>query len=325
VTASGHDRRPLPAGSQAAKPTGRPRRPGAAQNNQIRIPAPVAIRNLSLWGALIAGSAAGGAGDLGRVAQAARDQGFYRHAAALWTAAVSVGSADAAGRLVAHLRDASPGAAAAAGRWAVDRIRLDDPSDLARLLEELRAADADGAMQALLARDPAGQVSVDRRWEAIELLRALHAAGAAGAVDILAARIVADDSLKDLPSVASLLLALHAAGATDAIDALVARDPARHADPEEPKEVALLLEALHAAGAQGPARALATWAASNVELQSLQSLARLVKALHAVGDRVRRPRRSGVPSRAPAGVPRGRRRRGSPDRAGPRPRRARLP
>jgi uncharacterized protein YidB (DUF937 family) len=237
----------------------------------------------SVWGALIAGSAAGSAGDLARVAQAARDRGLYPQAAALWTAAVSVGSADAAGRLVAHLREASPGDAAAAGRWAVDRIRLDDPYDLARLLEELRAVDANGAVQALLARDPAGQVSVNHRWEAIELLRALHAAGTAGAVDILAARIVADDSLEDLPSVASLLLALHAAGATDAIHALVARDPARHADPEEPKEVAVLLEALHAAGAQGPARALATWAASNVELQSLQSLARLVKALHAVG------------------------------------------
>ncbi len=136
-----------------------------------------------------------------------------------------MGSADAAGRLVAHLREASPRDAAAAGRWAVDRIRLDDPYDLARLLEELRAVDADGAVQALLARDPANQVSVDRRWEAIELLRALHAAGAAGAVDILAARIVADDSLEDLPSVASLLRALHAAGATDAIHALVARDP----------------------------------------------------------------------------------------------------
>jgi uncharacterized protein YidB (DUF937 family) len=237
----------------------------------------------SVWGALITGSAAGSAGDLARVAQAARDRGLYRYAAALWTAAVSVGSADAAGRLVAHLREASPGDAAAAGRWAVDRIRLDDPSDLARLLEELRAVDADGAVQALLARHPAGQVNVDRRWEAVELLRALHGAGAAGAVDILAARIVADDSLEDLPSVASLLVALHAAGATDAIHALVARDPARHADPQEPKEVAVLLEALHAAGAQGPARALATWAASNVELQSLQSLARLVKALHAVG------------------------------------------
>jgi uncharacterized protein YidB (DUF937 family) len=237
----------------------------------------------SVWGALIAGSAAGSAGDLARVAQAARDRGLYPHAAALWTAAVSAGSADAAGRLVAHLREASPGDAAAAGRWAAGRIRLDDPYDLARLLEELRAAGADGAVQDLLARDPADQVSVDRRWEAIELLRALHTAGAAGAVDILAARIVADDSLEDLPSVASLLLALHAAGATGAIHALVARDPARHADPEEPKEVAVLLEALHAAGAQGPARALATWAASNVELQSLQSLARLVKALHAVG------------------------------------------
>ena len=214
----------------------------------------------SLWDALTARPAGSGAGDLTRVAQAARDRGLYRHAAAGWTAAVSAGSADAAGRLVAHLREVSPEDAALAARWAVGRVRLDDPWDLARLLDELRAADVGDAIRALLDRDPAGQVSIGHRWDAVELLAALHAAGAAGAVDILAARIVEDASLEHLPSVASLLMALHAAGAGDAVRALVARDPARHADPEAPEEMAVLLEALHAAGAQGAARALATWA-----------------------------------------------------------------
>jgi hypothetical protein len=74
----------------------------------------------SLWDALTARAAEAGAGDLTRVAQAARDRGLFRYAAALWTAAASAGSADAARRLVAHLREMSPGdvAPATAGRTA---------------------------------------------------------------------------------------------------------------------------------------------------------------------------------------------------------------
>jgi hypothetical protein len=237
----------------------------------------------SLWDALTARAAEAGAGDLTRVAQAARDRGLFRYAAALWTAAVSAGSADAARRLVAHLREVSPGDAAPAARWAVGHVRLDDPWDLARLLEELRAADAGDAVRALLARNPAGQVSLDSSWDAIELLGPLHAAGAAEAVDILAARIVENATLEYLPSIASLLMALHAAGASDGIRALIARDPARNADPEEPHHVALLLEALHAAGAEDTARALATWAAQHADLEGSQRLARLLKALRTIG------------------------------------------
>ena len=237
----------------------------------------------SLWDTLTARSAGAGAGDLTRVAQAARDRGLFRYAAALWTAAVSAGSADAARRLVAHLREVSPQDAAPAARWAVGHVRLDDPWDLARLLEELRAAGADDAVQALLARDPADQVSLDNPWDAIELLGPLHAAGAVGAVDILAARIVENSTLEYLPSIASLLMALHAAGAGDGIRALIARDPARNADPEEPHHVALLLEALHAAGAEDAARTLATWAAQHADLEGSQRLARLLKALRTIG------------------------------------------
>ena len=237
----------------------------------------------SLWDALTARAAEAGADDLTRVAQAARDRGLFRYAAALWTAAVSAGSADATRRLVAHLREVSAGDVARAARWAVGHVRLDDPWDLARLLEELRAADAGDAVRALLARDPAGQVSLYSSWDAIELLGPLHAAGAAEAVDILAARIVENSTLEYLPSIASLLMALHAAGASDGIRALIARDPARNADPEEPHHVALLLEALHAAGAEDTARALATWAAQHADLEGSQRLARLLKALRTIG------------------------------------------
>jgi hypothetical protein len=237
----------------------------------------------SFWDALTARAAESDTGDLTRVAQAARDRGLHRHAAALWTAAVSAGSTDAACRLIAHLRQVSPADAAPVAEWAVGRVRLDDPWDLARLLEELHAAQAGDAVHALLARDLARQVSLDHSWDAIELLGPLHAAGAAETVDILGTRIVNNATLEYLPSVASLLTALHAAGASDAIRALVARDPARNADPEEPHRVAVLLEALHGAGAEDAARSLATWAAQHAALEGSQRLARLLKALRTIG------------------------------------------
>jgi hypothetical protein len=156
----------------------------------------------SLWDALTAHAHAGaGPSDLTRLGQAARPED------------------------VGH-----------AARWAVGRVRLHDPWDLARLLDELRAGGARDAIQALLDRDPASWVGIDRQWDAIDLLGALHRAGAAGAVDVLAARVVEHASLEDLPSVASLLRVLHAVGAVVAIRALVTRDPARHADPEEPDD-----------------------------------------------------------------------------------------
>ncbi|HEY2267853.1 MAG TPA: hypothetical protein VGI96_34895, partial [Streptosporangiaceae bacterium] len=131
----------------------------------------------SLWDALTACAAGAGVSDLTRIGQAARDRGLYRHAAALWTAAVGAGSADAARRLVAHLRAVSPEDAVSAASWAAGRVQLHDPWDLARLLDGLLAAGAGDAVRDLLNRDPAAQVSVDDPWDAIELLRALHAAG----------------------------------------------------------------------------------------------------------------------------------------------------
>ena len=243
----------------------------------------------SLWDALTAQATGSSPADLIRLAQAARDRGLYRHAATLWTAAAGAGSAAAARTLVAHLREVNPADTAPAARWAAGRVRLDDPWDLARLLEELLAADAGDAVKSLLARDPASQAGIGHCWDAVELLGALHAAGAlhpaaaAQQASVLAARIVADVSLEHLPSVASLLTALSAAGAADAIGALVTRDPARHAIPEEPEEIAVLLEALHAGGAADAVRSLASWAANDVTLERPQVLARLLKALRTVG------------------------------------------
>ena len=116
----------------------------------------------SLWDGLAAHVSS--TSDLGRLAQAARERGLYRHAASLWTAA----------------RGAS----------------LDDPQGVARLLEELGRTGAGDAVQALLARDPGSQLTIDAsqpfrpgyQRAIARLLAALREAGAAEAVRILAAR-----------------------------------------------------------------------------------------------------------------------------------------
>ena len=83
----------------------------------------------ALWHALIAHAAGAGTGllDTTRLGQAARDRGLYRHAAALWTAAVSRGSADAAARLVDLLHETGHEDAGRAAGWAAGLVRLNDP------------------------------------------------------------------------------------------------------------------------------------------------------------------------------------------------------
>jgi len=68
---------------------------------------------------------------------------------------------------------------------------------VAWLLEELRAAGADDAVQTLLARDPAGQARLDDPHDVARLLTALRAAGADEAARALAAR-AADAGMFDL-------------------------------------------------------------------------------------------------------------------------------
>jgi hypothetical protein len=223
----------------------------------------------SLWDALVAHTTS--SSDLTRLAQGARNRGLYRHAAGLWTTAAILGSTDAAGQLVAHLRQASPGAAARAARWAADRTSLDNPYAVASLLEALREAGASDAARALLARDPVGQVSLDNPYAVASLLGELRAAGDSGAAHALAARAAAQVSLDDPGAVSSLLRELRAAGYEfarlrelravgpdhDAHYAL-ARRAAHDANlDDDPVGVRELLGELRAAGYKYAARALA--------------------------------------------------------------------
>ena len=146
----------------------------------------------SLWDALTARTAS--ASDLTRLGQAARDRGLYRHAAALWTTAATLGST-AAGRLITLLRRVSPGDATRAAHWAAGHASLDNPGAVAGLLRELGEAGASDAVAALLARDPAGHASLDNPGDVAGLLRELNKAGVSNAVTALAARAAGHASL----------------------------------------------------------------------------------------------------------------------------------
>jgi hypothetical protein len=232
----------------------------------------------SLWDAFTAH--VGGLNDRGRLAQAAQDRGLYRHAAALWTPVVAAGRTDAASHLITCLAGLSEPADAA--RWAADRVSLDDPWDVARLLETLRAVGAGDAVQALLDRDPAGQVSLRNTWEVTELGRALRAAGAADAVRALVVRAAAQARLGDSRFLAWPLRALREAGAAEELRALAPR-AAADANPEHIADVTRLLDGLHAAGATDAIRVLAARAVEAVDVEDPYGVAALLNALRAAG------------------------------------------
>ena len=235
----------------------------------------------SLWDALTARTAS--ASDLTRLGQAARDRGLYRHAAALWTIAATLGSTDAARQLITHLRRVSPGDTTRAAQWAAGHASLDDPGDVAWLLRALGEAGASDAVTALAAR-AAGHASLDDPGDVAALLRALGEAGASDAVTALLARDPAGQAdLDDPRAVAALLEALGEAGASDAVTALLARDPAGQAGLGNPRAVAALLRALREAGASDAVTALAARAADHASLGNPRAVAMLLRALREAG------------------------------------------
>ena len=235
----------------------------------------------SLWDALATHTRS--ADDLSRLAQAAQDRGLYRHAATAWTAAAAAGRTDAAARLITHLGVlAEPAETTHAARWAVSQASLDDPWNVARLLEGLRAAGAGDAVQALLARDPAGQVGLGHHWDVVDLLRALRAAGAAEVARALVVRVAGQVSLGNPRYLARLLRELSETGAAAALHELASRT-ASQADVEATQDVARLLDGLHAAGATDAIRTLAARAVETVSVEDSYGVAELLNALRAVG------------------------------------------
>jgi uncharacterized protein YidB (DUF937 family) len=235
----------------------------------------------SLWAALAMHTRS--ADDLGRLAQAAQDRGLYRHAAAFWTASAATGRADAAVKLVTHIGTvAEPAETTRAARWAVSQASLDDPWNVARLLDGLRATRAGDAVQVLLARDPAGQVSLRHQWDVVDLLRALRAAGAAEAARALVVRVAGQVSLRNPRYLAQVLRALREAGAAEALQELASRT-ASEAGVEATRDVARLLDGLAAVGATEAIRTLAARAVETVSVEDSYGVAELLNALRAVG------------------------------------------
>ena len=234
----------------------------------------------SLWDALAARTAS--ASDLTRLGQAAQDRGLYRHAAALWTTAATMGSTEAARQLITHLHQVSPGDTTRAAQWAAGHASLDDPGGVAELLRVLRVAGASDAVTTLLARDPAGHASLDNPGGVATLLSVLRVVGAGDAVTALAARAVGHASLDNPGDLAALLRMLRVAGANDEVTALAAR-AAGHASLDNPGNVAALLSALREAGASDEVTALAARAAGHASLDNPGNVAELLSVLREAG------------------------------------------
>ena len=146
------------------------------------------------WSAAAAHAAPGDQAALGDAAHA---RGLYRDAAQLHKNAAASGNPRAA----LYLSD-PPACLRADPRpahWAAAHAALDNPGDVASLLDSLREAGADEQAAALLARDPAAHAPLD-----------------------------------DPDGVAGLLDSLRQAGADEQAAALLARDPAAHAALDDP-------------------------------------------------------------------------------------------
>ena len=270
----------------------------------------------TLWDALTVQAAS--AGDLTRLGQAARDRGLYRHAAALWGTAATLGSIDAARQLIAHLGQVSPDDTSRAARWvathanlddpqavagllgalceagagdavaaladrAATQVSLDDPLAIASLLRALRKAGASVAVTTLLARDPAARASLDRPWVIEELLGELCEAGAGDAVAALADRAATQVSLDSLRNVAVMVWALRTAGADAAAHALAGR-AASQASLDDPRGVASLLDVLcEARDGDAVTALLARDPVAHASLDDIFAVSMLLEALRQAG------------------------------------------
>lgn len=165
---------------------------------------------------------------------------------------------DALELLIALAAAGTGDAAGALGARLAGRARLDDVPYLAALLRALGTARADGAVRALVARDPARHADPDDLPETALLVTAMHAAGpgAGDATRALAGWAAGHCAIDGPQTVASLLRALRAAGQAGAARRLLARDPVSHGRFDDPWEAAALLAELRAAGADDDARRL---------------------------------------------------------------------
>jgi transcriptional regulator with XRE-family HTH domain len=229
------------------------------------------------WAAAAAHACAADQAALGHAAAA---RGLYRAAAQLCKNAAAAGNLGAAIYLCQQpvLR-----ADARAQSWAVTQAALDDPFGVARLLKGLREAGAHEQVTALLRRDPAASVALDRHG-VDSLLNELRDAGASDQVTALLRRDPAASAPLDNPmSVIFTLDALAAAEALEQITVLADR-AAAHIPLDNPYDVDGLIVSLRERGALEQATALADRAAAHVALDDAGAVAFLLEGMRERGE-----------------------------------------
>ena len=155
--------------------------------------------------------------------------------------------------LLVALRDVGASEALAA---LADRAALNDPENVAWLLEDLAEVGADNAVRVLLSRDPASEVCLTRGTSG--LLSLLWENGAHDAVRVLLSRDPASQiGLEDPASIAWLLEDLAEVGADDAVQVLLSRDPAASVLLHDLHGIGRLLGALDEVGAHSASAMLA--------------------------------------------------------------------
>jgi hypothetical protein len=230
----------------------------------------------SFWDAA-AGCAANLSG-IRSLAIAAMDRDLLRYAAVFNKSAALLSETGAAASLVMSLHHMHPGDDAPA-RWAAEHASLDNSLAVAGMTDALRTAGAGAQVAALVARNPAAQVSLGDPFAVGSLLSVLRQVGEDGQAAILGERAVDHAPLQDPEAVGRLLDALRDVGEDEQAAALLARNPAAHACIDDLPAVGILLDSLREAGAKGQAEFLAERAAADAPLEEPYGVAILLDEL----------------------------------------------
>jgi hypothetical protein len=257
--------------------------------------------------------------DLGALGHEARRRGLYRDTAQLYKNAVAYGDPFPASDLIYIFEVLSP-AAQLPRRWVVSHIALhnldpvtwlfgplrragaeedfitladravahcpvDNPEDVAELLEELQEAGAQEQVSALLRRDPARQVAVHDEHAVLRLLNELVRLNAQEQAKTLAYRAAAYVTLDEPGRVATLLENFWKRHVLGYMTILLDRNPAAHVALDDGHAVAKLLHVLKEAGAEEQITSLANRIATDAPLHSIRDVATLMSALRAAGAR----------------------------------------
>ncbi|GAA4199943.1 hypothetical protein [Microbispora amethystogenes] len=213
-------------------------------------------------------------GDLAALGRAAQARGLYREAAQLWKHATRYGDTRAAADLIEHVRALDDVIHDAAG-WAATYAALDAPDAVSDLLHNLWQARTWGPIGTLLARDPAGQATLEHAAHVADLLSVLHRLGAHEQVMKLAGRAAEDVALDHVEATGWLLSTLREVKAGEQLTALARRAAAR-SPLDLMTAVVELLKVLRKVGADEQFMVLAGRAAAHVSFDEPSEVASLL-------------------------------------------------